>query len=50
MSILTARLPDNKHKKLKAMVVHRKISVNKLIEELFKQALAEFDSETRWSF
>ncbi len=48
MSTLTVRLPDDKHERLKAMAVHRKISVNKLVEELSTQALAEFDSETRF--
>ena len=48
MSTLTVRLPDDKHERLKAMAIHRKISVNKLVEELSTQALAEFDSETRF--
>ena len=48
MSTLTVRLPDDKHERLKAMALHRKISVNKLMEELSTQALAEFDSETRF--
>ena len=48
MSTLTIRLPDDKHERLKAMAQHRKISVNKLVEELSTQALAEFDSETRF--
>ncbi len=48
MSTLTVRLPDDKHERLKSMAQHRKISVNKLIEELSTQALAEFDSETRF--
>ena len=30
------------------MAKHRHVSVNKLIEELSTQALAEFDSETRF--
>ena len=48
MSTLTVRLPDDKHERLKAMAQHRKISLNKLVEELSTQALAEFDSETRF--
>jgi len=48
MSTLTVRLPDDKHERLKSMAQYRKISVNKLIEELSTQALAEFDIETRF--
>ena len=48
MSTLTIRLPDDKHSRLKALASHKKISINKLIEELSTQALAEFDSEVRF--
>ena len=48
MTTLTLRLPDDKHHRLKALAAYRKISLNKLIEELSTQALAEFDTETRF--
>ena len=48
MATLTIRLPDDKHQRLKAMARHRHISVNKLMEELSTQALAEFDTEVRF--
>jgi predicted transcriptional regulator len=48
MTTLTLRLPDDKHSRLKALAQHKKISINKLIEELSTQALAEFDSEVRF--
>lgn len=48
MSTLTVRLPDDKHERLKALAQHKKISVNKLIEELSTRALVEFDMETRF--
>jgi len=48
MGTLTLRLPDDKHSRLKALAQRRKISVNKLLEELSTQALAEFDDETRF--
>jgi predicted transcriptional regulator len=48
MATLTVRLPDDKHERLKALASHKKISVNKLMEELSTQALAEFDSEVRF--
>jgi len=48
MATLTIRMPDDKHNRLKALAQHRHISVNKLVEELSTQALAEFDSEVRF--
>jgi hypothetical protein len=48
MSTLTIRLPDDKHSRLKALATHKKVSINKLIEELSTQAIAEFDSEVRF--
>ena len=48
LATLTVRLPDDKHSRLKALAKHRHVSVNKLIEELSTQALAEFDSEIRF--
>ena len=48
MTTLTVRLPDDKHSRLKALARYKKISINKLIEELSTQALAEFDSEVRF--
>lgn len=48
MSVLTIRLPDDKHERLKALAKTRGISVNKLMEELSTIAIAEFDAETRF--
>jgi len=48
MATLTVRLPDDKHERLKALASRKKISVNKLMEELSTRALAEFDSEVRF--
>ena len=48
MATLTVRIPDDKHGRLKALAQHRRVSVNKLIEELSTQVLAEFDSEVRF--
>ncbi len=48
MSTLTIRLPDDKHNRLKALAEYKKISMNKLIEEISTQALAEFDTEVRF--
>ncbi len=48
MATLTIRIPDDKHSRLKALAKYRHVSINKLIEELSTQALAEFDSEIRF--
>jgi len=48
MATMTIRIPDDKHSRLKALARYRHVSVNKLIEELSTQALAEFDSEVRF--
>ncbi len=45
---MTIRIPDDKHSRLKALARYRHVSVNKLVEELSTQALAEFDSEVRF--
>ena len=48
MATLTIRLPDDKHAQLRQLAQQRKISLNKLMEELATIALAEFDAETRF--
>jgi len=48
MGTLTIRLPDDKHKRLRSLAERKKMSINKLIEEMSTLTLAEFDSETRF--
>jgi len=48
MTTLTVRLPDDKHMRLKALAKHRHISINKLMDELSTQVIAEFDAEMRF--
>jgi hypothetical protein len=48
MATLTIRLPDEKHEKLRQLATRRKISINKLMEELSTIALTDFDAETRF--
>ncbi len=48
MATLTIRIPTDKHSRLKQLAKYRHISVNKLIDELSTQAIAEFDSEMRF--
>ena len=48
MATLTIRLSDEKHARLRQLAERRKVSVNKLMDELSTVALAEFDAETRF--
>jgi predicted transcriptional regulator len=48
MGTLTIRLPEEKHERLRQLAERRKVSMNKLIEELSTIALTEFDTETRF--
>ena len=47
MSELTIRLPDDKYERLKALSKRRGTSVNRLIDEMATQLLAEIDAEAR---
>ena len=48
MSKLTIRLPDNTAERLKSLARSRRLSMNKLVEELSAQALAAWDTENRF--
>jgi predicted transcriptional regulator len=48
MATLTIRLSDEKHERLRQLAERKKISMNKLIDELSTLALADFDAETRF--
>jgi plasmid stability protein len=48
MSVLTIRLPDDQHERLRAMAAQRGISLNKLFEEFTTRAVTEFDCEARY--
>lgn len=48
MSVMTIRLPDDQHERLKTLAVHRGVSLNKLFEEFATRALTEFDVEARF--
>jgi len=48
MATLTIRLSDEKHERLRQLAERRKISMNKLMDELSTIALADFDAETRF--
>ena len=48
MATLTIRLSDEKHERLRQLAERRKVSMNKLLDELSTIALAEFDAETRF--
>ena len=42
MAVLTVRMPDDRHSRLKALAASQGVSVNKMIEELTTVALVEF--------
>jgi plasmid stability protein len=48
MSTLTLRLPEDVAMRLKSTAEARGVSVNKLITEISVQALAAYDTETRF--
>ena len=48
MSTMTIRLPDDKHMRIKQLARARKVSVNKLLEDLATVALAGHDAEVRF--
>lgn len=48
MGTLTIRLPDDTHERLRALARRRKVSLNRLVEELSTAAITEFDAETRF--
>jgi len=48
MSTLTIRIPDDTALRLKSLARSRRLSVNKLIEELSAQAITAFDVEMQF--
>ena len=48
MAVMTIRLPDSRHDRLKRLAAHRGISLNKRIEELSVRCLAEHATEWRF--
>ena len=49
MTALTLRLPDEKHRRLKALAQSRGTPINRLLEEMTTLMLAEFDAETHFN-
>jgi predicted transcriptional regulator len=47
MAVLTVRMPDDRHSRLKELAASQGVSVNKMIEELTTVALVEFDTHNR---
>jgi predicted transcriptional regulator len=48
MATLTIRLPDDKHDRLRRLAQRRRISMNKLMEELSTIAIVQTDIEARF--
>jgi len=46
--MITVRLPEDTHQRVKALAASRRISINKLYEEFTVMALTEFDAENRF--
>jgi hypothetical protein len=48
MSVLTLRIPDEKHERLRRLAGSRGMSMNRLVDEWATVALTQFDAETRF--
>ena len=48
MAVLTVRMPDDRHSRLKALAASQGVSVNKMVEEITTAALVEFDTHNRF--
>ena len=48
MSVLTIRLAQDKHARLRSLAKSRGVSINKLVDELATVALVQHDSEVRF--
>ena len=48
MSVVTLRIPDSKHQRLKALAKNKGMSVNHLLDEVTTLILAEFDLKTQF--
>lgn len=47
MSIMTIRLAEEKHARLRQLAEAQGVSMNKLVDEMATIALAQFDAQTR---
>ena len=48
MGVITVRLPEDTHQRVKTLATSRNISINKLYEEFTIMALTQFDAENRF--
>lgn len=48
MSVITLRVTDDKHDRIKNLAVSRGVSINKLIDETMTLMIAKYDIETRF--
>ncbi|MFT4197614.1 MAG: ribbon-helix-helix domain-containing protein [Pseudoxanthomonas sp.] len=48
MSALTIRMADDKYQRLKALSARKRVSVNRLIDDMATMLLAEADAETHF--
>ena len=47
MSVLTIRVPEEKHQRLKELAEAKKMSLNRLFDEMSTRILTEYDVEQR---
>jgi len=48
MSVLTIRLAEEKHARLRSLAKSRGVSINKLVDEMATVALVQYDTQTRF--
>ena len=48
MSVMTVRLAENKHARLRTLAKARGVSLNRLMDELATAALSQYDAEIRF--
>lgn len=48
MSVVTLRLPDDKHERLRQLAESQGVSVNRLLDEIATVALAQHDVENQF--
>ena len=48
MSVLTLRIPEEKHQRLKQLAEARGVSLNRLLDEMSTRLLTEYDVEQRF--
>ena len=48
METINLNIPDDTYRKIKVLAISKNMTINKLFEEFFNIALAEYDAETKF--